>query len=412
MASGKDPARMPAAPAPGKRLDKPTHPRACRPAPGRNCSASRPALILARTAFRGMPSMFRIRKGQAPPPLTRAEFRQRFNARYFDPAYEAEREAIARLEAIAWHAFREGRKAPLTRAAGRGFADPTYPISVEWLATRKRLLAAQSRWGDQSTPSRVLIICGSARNDGTCPGEISKTWRFTQIARRVVQGLDVAADVLDLSLLTSEYGRKIHPCKGCVSSAMPLCHWPCSCYPNHALNQTNDWMAEIYELWVAAHALIIVSPVYWYQSPSPLKLMIDRLVCADGGNPDPTSTSGKKAGKAKELEMAGWNYPQHLAGRAYGLIVHGDVAGVEGSRRALSDWLDWMGFIDAGVQARLDRYIGYYEPYATSHEALDKDEPVQEEARNVARAVAKAVVELRAGRLQAVQPNLSRPRSK
>jgi hypothetical protein len=88
------------------------------------------------------------------------------------------------------------------------------------------------------------------------------------------------------------------------------------------------------------------------------------------------------------------------------------VAGIEGSRRALSDWLDWMGFIDAGVQARLDRYIGYYEPYASSHDSLDRDEPVQEEARNVARAVAKAVVELRAGRLRAVQPSLSRPRPK
>jgi hypothetical protein len=88
------------------------------------------------------------------------------------------------------------------------------------------------------------------------------------------------------------------------------------------------------------------------------------------------------------------------------------VAGIEDARRALSDWLDWMVFIDAGVQARLDRYIGYYEPYATSHDSLDRDEPVQEEARNVARAVAKAVVELRAGRLQAVQPNLSRPRPK
>jgi multimeric flavodoxin WrbA len=204
----------------------------------------------------------------------------------------------------------------------------------------------------------------------------------------------------------------IHPCKGCASTAMPLCHWPCSCYPNHALRQTNDWMAEIYERWTAAHAVIILTPVYWYQSPSPLKLMIDRLVCADGGNPDPTSTLGKKASKAKELEMAGWDYPKHLAGRVYGLIVHGDVAGIEGSRRSLSDWLDWMGFIDAGAQARLDRYIGYYEPYATSHEALDKDTAVQEEVQNVARAVVKAVAELRAGRLQASQPVLSRPRPK
>ena len=258
----------------------------------------------------------------------------------------------------------------------------------------------------------MLLICGSARNDGTCPSEISKILRLLQIAKETLKKSNMQVDVLDLSLLTSEYGRNIHPCKGCVSTAMPLCHWPCSCYPNHSLNQTNDWMAEIYEQWTKAHAIIILSPVYWYQSPSPLKLMIDRLVCADGGNPDPTSTSGKNATKAKNLEMAGWDYPQHLAGRAYGLVIHGDVAGIEGSRRALSDWLDWMGFIDAGAQSRLERFIGYYEPYANSHDALDKDKSIQEETRNVARAVVKAVEELRNGRLQAIQPILSRPRPK
>ena len=35
--------------------------------------------------------------------------------------------------------------------------------------------------------------------------------------------------------------------------------------------------------------------------------------------------------------------------------------------------------------AELDRYIGYYEPYATSHEELDADKCVQEEVRNAAR---------------------------
>ena len=335
-----------------------------------------------------------------------------YRAAFVDPAFRSEDQAIARLEEIAWQAYTEGRKAPLTRKAGPGYADPDYDLSTEWIATKERIAQAQLRWADPSAPSRVLLICGSARNDGTCPGEMSKTFRLLEIARETLQQASVDVDVLDLSLLTSGYGRKIHPCKGCVSTAMPLCHWPCSCYPNHALNQTNDWMAEIYERWAAAHAVIIVSPVYWYQSPSALKLMIDRLVCADGGNPDPTSTSGKKAGKAKQIEMAGWDYPKHLAGRVYGLVVHGDVAGVEGSRRALSDWLDWMGFLDAGVQSHLDRYIGYYAPYATSHEFLDRDEPVKEEARNVARAVAAAVVELRAGRLQAARPALSRPRPK
>jgi multimeric flavodoxin WrbA len=356
--------------------------------------------------------VIQIRKGQAPAKLAREEFSVRFRASFIDPEFRAEDPSIARLEEIAWRAYVDSRKAPLTNKAGQGYVDPNYELSVDWIATKQRIDAAQLRWADPSLPSRVLVICGSARNDGTCPGEMSKTFRLLGIAREILEQADIQADVLDLSLLTSEYGRNIYPCKGCVSTAMPLCHWPCSCYPNHALNQTNDWMAEIYERWTAAHAVLIVSPVYWYQSPSPLKLMIDRLVCTDGGNSDPTSTSGKKAAKAKDLEMAGWDYPQHLAGRAYGLLVHGDVAGIEGSRRALSDWLDWMGFIDAGAHARLDRYIGYYEPYATSHDALDRDELVQEEARNVARAVAKTVVELRAGRLQAVQPRLSRPRPK
>jgi multimeric flavodoxin WrbA len=232
------------------------------------------------------------------------------------------------------------------------------------------------------------------------------------IVREIFADTAIQTDTLDLSLLTSEYGRNIHPCKACVSTAMPLCNWPCSCYPNHGQNQTNDWMAEIYERWTAAHAVIIVSPVYWYQSPSPLKLMIDRLVCADGGNPDPTTTSGKNPEKAKALEMAGWDYPKHLAGRVYGLVVHGDVAGIEDTRRSLSDWLDWMGLIDAGTQARLDRYIGYFEPYASSHEALDKDLAVQEEARNVARAVAHTVKALRSGQLAAIQPQLRKPRPK
>lgn len=357
-------------------------------------------------------TVIEIRKGQAPAQLGRAEFSERFRDAYFDPAFRVEEQSIARLEEIAWQIYLVGRKSPFTQKAGPGYVDPDYDLSVEWLATKERIDVAQRHWANVQSPSRVLLICGSARNDGTCPGEMSKSFRLLEIAREILELAEIEVDVLDLSRLTSEYGRHIHPCKGCVSTAMPLCHWPCSCYPNHTLNQSNDWMAEIYERWTAAHAVIVVSPVYWYQSPSPLKLMIDRLVCADGGNPDPTSTSGKTASKAKELEMAGWDYPKHLAGRAYGLIVHGDVAGVEGSRRSLSDWLDWMGFIDAGVQARLDRYIGYFEPYATSHETLDKDTALQEETRNVARAVAKAVVELRAGRLQAVQPILSHPRPK
>jgi hypothetical protein len=59
--------------------------------------------------------------------------------------------------------------------------------------------------------------------------------------------------------------------------------------------------------------------------------MMDRMVCADGGNPDPTSTHGKTAKEAKALELKGWPYPRHLAG---GISVSSYTATVSGRRRS------------------------------------------------------------------------------
>ncbi len=359
-----------------------------------------------------MKTKIRVRKGQAPGKLSRDTFRARFFDKFKDPAFSAEKTSLERIEVIAWDGYTHHRKAPLTHPAGRGFADPLYDLSDEWRATSKAIRAAERQQKDPGSRSRVLVISGGDRNDGTCPGEISKTWRLSRLVIDTLKKARIECDDLDLSRMTSEYGKQIHPCKGCVSTAMPLCHWPCSCYPNHALGQVNDWMNEIYPRWSAAHGIVIVTPVYWYQVPSALKLMIDRLVCGDGGNPDPSSTNGKDAKKAKEVELAGWPYPKHLAGRTYGLVVHGDVAGIEGVRRSLSDWLDWMGLIDAGQQSRLDRFIGYYKPYATSHDELDQDKNTQEEVRNVARAVAVAVRELRTGKLSQPDARLESPRPK
>ena len=356
--------------------------------------------------------MSTVRKGQAPAKLNRDEFHLVFARDFYDPAYQAVARELAAVEEVAWKNYVDSHKAPATVKAGPGFLDPDYDLSVEWKETHDRLRAAEARQKDPATPSRILLINGAARNDGSCPGEISKTWRLAKLCEATLAAEGVETDLLDLSRIISDYDRHIHPCKAWVSTAMPLCHWPCSCYPNHSLNQENDWMNEIYERWVAAHGVIILTPTYWYQSPSVLKLMIDRLVCADGGNPDPTSTHGKDARKAKEIELAGWPYPKHLAGRVYGVLVHGDVAGIEVTRTALSDWLDWMGLVDAGPKARLERFIGYYEPYATSHDTLDGDAAVQEEARNAARALAAAVAELRAGRLSKPDDGLKNPRPK
>jgi multimeric flavodoxin WrbA len=178
------------------------------------------------------------------------------------------------------------------------------------------------------------------------------------------------------------------------------------------MGQTNDWMAEIYPRWVAAHGVFILCPVHWYQAPASLKLMIDRLVCADGGNPDPTTTRGKDPAMAKELELKGWPYPKHLAGRAFAVVAHGDAAGAEGLKRNLADWLTDIGLIQAGPSSVFDTWIGYYKPYATSHQDLDQDEDVFTEVTNAALSLVAMVAQLRTGQYHAPDEGIEEPRQK
>src|SRR3954471_22817973 len=315
------------------------------------------------------------RGGTPSPRLSEQEFLARFLSQFPDPAFDPLRGELARVAAVAWDAYANQRKSPRTRKAGPGFADPAYDLAEDWVAARAAIEAAQIRHDDPAGPARVLLISGSSRSEHTCPSEMSKSFRLTEIAREAVVASvpGVQAKHLELSRLASEYGRHIHPCKACFSTAAALCHWPCSCYPNYSLGQVHDWMNEIYPMWVEAHGIMIVTPVNWYMTSSPLKLMMDRLVCADGGNPDPTLTDGKDAKKAKQVELDGWDYPKHLAGRQFSVVVHGDVEGVENVRRSLHDWMCFMDMCPAGPTAELDRYVGYWKPYATSHEELDAD---------------------------------------
>lgn len=355
----------------------------------------------------------RVVKGTQDFKLDRASFRARVLEHFYDPAFDAVRDQLDDIIDVAWDGYDEYRKSPRTRAAGQEFAEPDFELPIEWLETRQRILAAEARQSDPSSPSRILVINGSARTDQTCPGEVSKTWRLAGLAQRLIESISgFEVDFLDLSALTAEYGRVIYPCKACVSTAMPLCHWPCSCYPNHAMGQSGDWMHEIYERWTAAHGIMILAPVNWYQAPSVLKLMIDRLVCADGGNPDPTTTHGKTPELAKGLELAGWPFPRHLAGRVFSVVVHGDSAGVENLRRMLTDWLTDMELVPASPHASLDRYIGYFEPYATSHDALDSDPDLLEEVEHAAGMLVEAVRLRREGKLPDPASGFQNPRPK
>ena len=201
------------------------------------------------------------RKGMPSPRLSESEFRQRFLDQFVDPAFEPLAAELAKIASVAWDAYEHSRKSPHTRKAGSEFSDPNYNLSTDWLAAREKIRIAERRHADKSRPSILLINC-SSRSEHTCPGEASKSFRMIQIAKEVFSNSpDVDTEILDLSRLSSEYGRNIHPCKACFSTAPALCHWPCSCYPNYSLGQTQDWMNDIYPMWVAAHGIMIVTPV-------------------------------------------------------------------------------------------------------------------------------------------------------
>ena len=71
-----------------------------------------------------------------------------------------------------------------------------------------------------------------------------------------------------------------------------------------------------------------------------------------------------------------------------------------------------MGLIRSGASSAIERYVGYYEPYATSHDALDRDTAIQAETRNAALALLERVRGLRDGRYVPPDAALAPPRPK
>jgi hypothetical protein len=71
-----------------------------------------------------------------------------------------------------------------------------------------------------------------------------------------------------------------------------------------------------------------------------------------------------------------------------------------------------MEMISAGAKATIDRYIGYYETYATSHSSLDHDAALQEEVRNAAATISEAVLAAQAGKQVSAGSDLAEPRPK
>jgi hypothetical protein len=129
-----------------------------------------------------------VRKGMPPRRLERGTFEQRFKSAFVDPVFAPLQRELQAIADAAWDAYDDSRKAPITRKAGAGFADPDYEIAIDWLTARDAIDDARRRHDDPAGASRILIVNGSSRTEHTCPGEMSKSWRLVEIARETFQG--------------------------------------------------------------------------------------------------------------------------------------------------------------------------------------------------------------------------------
>ena len=66
-------------------------------------------------------------------PLTKEQFRERFFARFYDPAFDGVRRELEKVFEKAWDGYIVYRKSPRKRPAGKGYADPKFELPVEWL---------------------------------------------------------------------------------------------------------------------------------------------------------------------------------------------------------------------------------------------------------------------------------------
>jgi multimeric flavodoxin WrbA len=200
----------------------------------------------------------------------------------------------------------------------------------------------------EKRPFRVLIIAGSNRRQYNCPGVDSKARALMlRMAERLPQDWEI-----DYEDLGNVFGRaRIQSCNGCVSTAMALCVWPCNCYEAHNSKEPDlMWDLDLYRRLDLADAWAIIGPINWYAPTSNLKLMFDRLVCMNGGNPNEELIEHKNPELAMKLEHSPeWQNltRNHLEGRTAGFFCYGDGGGDE---------------LDAAGRPKILRHKSYFEP--------------------------------------------------
>ena len=206
----------------------------------------------------------------------------------------------------------------------------------------------------EQRPFRILIISGSQRRQYNCPGVDSKSRTLMlRMAERLPQEWEI--DYEDLGNVFAR--ERIQPCNACVSTSMALCVWPCNCYEKNNKKEPDlMWNLDLYARLDMADAWAIIGPVNWYGPSSNLKLMFDRLVCMNGGNPEERTIDHKNPEKAVQLEHTEqWKEmsQNHLEGRTAAFFCYGDQGGDE---------------LDANGRPHILQHKHYFEPSAEPFE--------------------------------------------
>jgi len=210
---------------------------------------------------------------------------------------------------------------------------------------------------------RVLVIAGSSRRETNCPGADSKA-KF--LGERVKQLLPKDW-IVDFFNIGNDYLLpKIQSCNACVSTSMALCVWPCNCYKRHSFSEPDlMWDEDLYGRIYAADAILIISPINWYGPTSSIKLMFDRLVCANGGNPDEDLINHKDAKLAANLENSDkWKELSlnHLEGRTAAFFVYGDHGGDEIGKDGRPAILKHKDYLNPNKESKIASAESAYTP--------------------------------------------------
>lgn len=226
---------------------------------------------------------------------------------------------------------------------------------------------------------KLWIINSSPRSENDCPQEKSKCERIAEYMAKHARKNGV-----EVYLTNLHSASNIGPCKGCVSTVMSLCHYPCDCYPD--IDYPNDPMNELYKIGEKSDAIIFVTPVHWWSYSTDLSSFIGRLNCIDGGR---KGAKGKDRNFEIKLMKSGKFKPvKHWAGKIAGIYTISEST--TGAAEPLAVTLNWMGFW-IPPHCISEQIIGNEVQYHEHHNALDRNTCAWNAAKSLVSNVIQSV---------------------